>query len=259
MGAVNATPDSFSGDGLGTDVAAIVARALAMADAGAAIVDLGGESTRPGAAAVSAGDELARVLPALRALKGRIAIPISIDTMKAVVADAALSAGAAVVNDVSGLRDPALASVVARHGAWVVVMHNGWNLAPRPSGQDIVPAVIEELRRLVGVAIGAGVDRARIVVDPGLGFGKSPAESLELLRALPAIRGALAPHPVLVGPSRKRFIGAVLEVDVSDRLAGTLACVAVAAFLGAELIRVHDVAPAVHAARMGAALARGRA
>lgn len=269
MGVLNATPDSFAGDGLAGQVDALVARGLAQVQAGAEILDLGGESTRPGAAPVSADEELRRVLPALTSLVARVPVPLSIDSMKPAVAEAALAAGATMLNDVSGLREPALASVAASHGAWLVLTHNRWWSEPardhlggyfaRGGGGDVVLEVESALRALVERATAAGVAPERIVLDPGLGFGKSPGESLELLRRTAELRERLAPFPLLVGPSRKSFVGRALGLPVEERLEGTLACVAIAAFAGAEIIRVHDVAPAVRAARMAWAIRLGQA
>ncbi len=255
MGILNATPDSFGGDGLGRDVDALVERGRRHVREGAVMLDVGGESTRPGAAPVPEDEELARVLPVIERLAREVDATISIDTMKSGVADAAAAVGATVINDVSGLVDPRLAKVAARWKAWLVVTHNGWTHPGSGAETDIVEAVVAALERLAAVAIGAGVPRERVIVDPGLGFGKAPPESLALLRRIGEIRQRLRPHPVLVGPSRKGFIGWALGLDVSDRLEGTLACVAIAAYAGAEIIRVHDVAPAVRVARMAAAIA----
>ncbi|MGH3032853.1 MAG: dihydropteroate synthase, partial [Gaiellaceae bacterium] len=240
MGVLNATPDSFSGDGLDRDVDAIVARGRRQVAEGAAVLDLGGESTRPGSAPVSEADELARVIPALERLVREVDVPISIDTSKPAVALAAMRAGARIVNDVSGLRDPSLADVAARHGAWLVVMDNGWTRPPAERVGDIVEVVCDELRRLVAVAAAAGVPRERIVVDPGLGFGKTAEESLALLAATTEIREHLSPHLLLCGPSRKRFTGASIGLEAKDRLEASLGAVALAAYLGADVIRVHD-------------------
>lgn len=256
MGVLNATPDSFLGDGLDKDLAALLARARTQVEQGADILDLGGESTRPGASPVSVEEELMRVLPLTSALVQHVAVPLSIDTQKAAVAARALEVGASMLNDVSGLRDPDLAGVAAAHHAWLVLTHNGWTMGRTQLG-DVVVEVTDQLRRLIDVALSAGVPQARLIVDPGLGFGKTPAESLELLRRTSELRDALAPLPVLVGPSRKGFIGRVLGLPVEDRLEGSLACVAIAAFAGAELIRVHDVQPAVRTAHMAWAVRQG--
>jgi len=257
MGILNATPDSFSGDGLATHAEALVARAEAQVQQGADLLDLGGESSRPGARPVSAEDELERVMPVLTRLVQRVSVPLSIDTQKASVAARALDAGASMLNDVSGLHDPELAVVVAAHDAWLVITHNGWTMGRAQRGGDVLAEVVGGLHRLVELALSAGVPESRLIADPGLGFGKSPLESLELLRRTAELRDAVAPLPLLVGPSRKGFIGRALGLPVEQRLEGTLACVAIAAFAGAELIRVHDVQPAVRTARMAWAVRQG--
>lgn len=255
MGIVNVTPDSFSGDGVGTDRAALRELARRHIAAGAAILDVGGESTRPGAVPVGLAEELARVLPAIEALAGDHT-PISVDTSRAAVADAALAAGARIVNDVSAGGDPDLARVAATHRAWLVVTHNGWTLHDEGEG-DIVRRAGDALEGLTAQAVAAGLPVERVIVDPGLGFGKRPEETLELLRRLAELRVRFPGQPLLVGPSRKRFIGHVLGLDVGDRLEGTLACVALAVAAGADIVRVHDVLPAVRVARMARAIAAG--
>lgn len=253
MGIVNVTPDSFSGDGVGRDLAALRELARRHIAVGAAILDVGGESTRPGAVPVSLAEELARVLPAIVALAGGDT-PISVDTSRAAVAEAALGAGARIVNDVSALADRDLARVAAAHQAWLVVTHNGWTLRDE-GADDIVRRVGDALERLTAEAVAAGLPVERVIVDPGLGFGKRPEETLELLRRLPELRARFPHQPLLVGPSRKRFISHVLGLEVGDRLDGTLACVALAVAAGADIVRVHDVLPAVRVARMARAIA----
>ena len=255
MGILNATPDSFAGDGLANDLEGLLARGRAQRAEGAAIVDVGGESTRPGATPVPEHEEIARVLPLVERLARTIDVPISIDTSKPAVAEAALRAGARIVNDVSGVRDPRLAEAAARHGAWLVVMDNGWTRPTAPR-ESIVETVCAELARARDVALRAGVPRERIVVDPGLGFGKSAVESLALLAATAEIRSRLRPHLLLCGPSRKRFTGEPLGLGAGERLESTLGAVALAAFLGADMIRVHDVRESVRAAWLGAASAK---
>lgn len=236
----------------------MVARGHAQRAAGAAILDVGGESTRPGATPVPEDVELARVIPAVERLAVAGDVLVSVDTSKPAVAEAALRAGARVVNDVSGLQDERLAEVAARHGAWLVVTDNGWT-QPRERAGNIVDDVCAELRRLVEVARRAGVARERIVVDPGLGFGKTAEETLALVAATAEIRERLVPHLLLSGPSRKSFIGRALGLDdPRERLEGTLAAVAIAAFLGADVVRVHDVREADRAARLAAAAASAR-
>jgi len=267
MAILNLTPDSFSGDGLGTDVAAAVDRAAVAVAAGADILDVGGESTRPGAAAVSAAEETERVVPVIRALRARFDIPISVDTYKATVAAAAIAVGADMVNDVWGLRaDPEMAGVVARAGVPAVLMHNRSDAALArvvvgrgghyvgTNYHDLLGEVCQDLRGSVDLARAAGVPPSHILLDPGLGFGKTVAQNLDLLDQLATVR-ALG-YPVLVGPSRKSFIGLTLDVPPEDRLEGTAAAVAVAITRGADVVRVHDVAAMVRVARMTDAVVR---
>ncbi|MFN8632715.1 MAG: dihydropteroate synthase [Chloroflexota bacterium] len=275
MGILNITPDSFAGDGVAGGPDAAVARAEALVASGADILDVGGESTRPGHALVPEDVELARVLPVLQQLAGRIAVPISIDTRKARVAEAALAAGASVVNDVSGLTfDPRLAEVVSAAGAALIVGHwrrRGFGSSATPpdtvptytndqtaSGTpaDAVDFVADGLAESVRAATSAGMPRTRLIVDPGLGFGKAPPTSIALLGRLRELRARLG-LPMLVGSSRKGFIGAVLGREVGDRLAGSLATVAQSVAAGADAVRVHDVGPAVEVARMSEAIVYG--
>lgn len=252
---MNATPDSFSGDGV-LDERSLVERACSFAAEGAAIVDVGGESTRPGALPVDVAEELRRALLVIRALAGTVNVPISIDTMKAAVADAALAAGATILNDVSGLRDGQLAAVAARHGADLVLTHNGHTVRERGIAEtgDPVEDVVREIGRLTDAARRAGVREDRLIADAGLGFGKPARASLALLMRAAELRERLRPLPLLLGPSRKSFVGAALDLPIEERLEGTLACVAVAALAGVEIIRVHDVRPAVRVVRMVRAL-----
>jgi dihydropteroate synthase len=269
VGIVNVSPDSFSGDGL-ADAAAAVALGLRLADEGADLLDVGGASTRPGAPPVDPDEERRRVLPVVSALAARTALPLSVDTTSAAVARDALAAGAAVINDVSALAaDSLLAGAVRRAGATVVLMDNRLTLpgvaptwqAPRvPPGEDVVAAVGAHLSERVAAARRAGIAPERIVVDPGLGFGETTAQSLALLRDLARLRGhpGLAGLPLLVGPSRKGFIGRVLDLPVEERLEGTLAAVALAVAGGAAAVRVHDVRAAVRCCRVADAVVRGR-
>lgn len=255
MGILNMTPDSFSGDGLASSPEAALARAEAMIVAGADILDIGGESTRPGHELVPEEEELARVLPTIELLSGRVNVPISIDTRKARVAEAALAAGATIVNDVSGLLfDPRLPEVTARAGATLIVGH--WWRQPEEAPGDPVDWVCGGLIESVKRATAAGVPRSKIVVDPGLGFAKKVAVSLALLGRLRELRARLG-LPVLIGASRKSFIGRVLDQDVQDRLEGSLATVAMSVAVGADAVRVHDVEPAARVARMSEAVVYG--
>ena len=257
MGIVNATPDSFSDGGLFLDAGAAIAQALRLADEGADLVDVGGESTRPGAAPVPDDEELGRVVPVIAALRARaFPLPISIDTRKAAVARAALDAGADLVNDVSGLADPSLARVVAEAGAPIVLMHSRGtpeDMQRRAVYGDVVQEVAAELEQALGRAAAAGIPRERTILDPGLGFAKTAEHNLVLLARLDELR-ALG-RPILVGPSRKSFIGRIAgSAAPGDRLPGTLAAVTAAVVAGAELVRVHDVAAARQAALVAAAI-----
>jgi dihydropteroate synthase len=259
MGVLNVTPDSFSGDGV-MDPAAAVARGGELLAAGADIVDVGGESTRPGARPVSPEEELRRVIPVVEALARASGAVVSVDTTKAEVARQALAAGATIVNDVSALRaDRAMATVVAADGAPVVLMH-GYEGAstwpPRAGAGDIVAEVMAFLRERVEFAVAAGIPRGRILVDPGFGFGKTVAQNLELLRRLGELR-ALG-MPILIGPSRKGTLGRVLGgLPPQERLEGTAAAVTAAILGGADVIRVHDVRAIARVIRMADAIARG--
>jgi dihydropteroate synthase len=243
MAVLNATPDSFSGDGLCDDPERLVALACQAVADGAHILDLGAESTRPGASPVPIDEELRRVLAVLPSLAERVSVPISIDTQKPRVADTALSRGAVVLNDVSGLADADLASVAAEHGAYLVLTHNGWTTGRGAS-------IVETLEHLVERATRVGVAADRLILDPGLGYGKRSEESLGLLRDLGGLVERLRPFPILVGPSRKGFIGRVLDLPPDERLEGSLACAAIATLLGVSVLRVHDIRASVRAARM---------
>jgi dihydropteroate synthase len=256
MGIVNATPDSFSDGGRFLDPAAAVARALRLAGEGADVVDVGGESTRPGSPPVGEAEELRRVLPVIEALRARgFPLPISVDTTKPAVARAALAAGADLVNDVSCLADPDLARVAAAAAVPLVLMHTRGTpaeMASRAVYGDVIAEVGRELELALARAGAAGLARERVILDPGIGFAKTAEQSVELLARLPELR-ALG-RPLLVGPSRKSFIGAVTGAPVAERLPGTLAAVTAAVLAGAEWLRVHDVAEARQAARLAAAL-----
>jgi dihydropteroate synthase len=252
MGIVNVTPDSFSGDGLADDPHAAATYALQQEIDGADMVDLGGESTRPGATPVSVEEELRRVLPALHAMRAVLSVPISIDTTKAEVARQALAAGASIVNDVSGLHaEPAMAEVVREAKAGVIIMHSRRQRIHR----DVVTDVLHFLYSAIDEAVAAGIALTAIVVDPGFGFAKSPAENLMLLRRLSELKRL--GRPILVGTSRKSTIGKVLDLPVDQRLEGTAATVAVAIANGTDIVRVHDVRPMVRVARMTDAIVRG--
>ena len=253
MGVLNVTPDSFSDGGLYLDPAKALARALEIERAGADILDIGGESTRPGSAAISAADELARVLPVLEGLRGRLKIPISIDTCKASVGEQAVAAGAEVLNDVTALRaDPALAEVARRHRLPIVLMHmrgEPRTMQKGPFARHVVRDVAHGLRAAVARARKAGLAKSQIVLDPGIGFGKSYGQNLELLAYLTDL--ARLGYPLLVGTSRKSFLGHALGGAPEDqRQWATAATVAASILAGAHIVRVHDVAEMVQVARV---------
>jgi dihydropteroate synthase len=259
MGVVNVTPDSFSDGGRHLDPIAAVRHGLALAAEGADLLDVGGESTRPGASYVDAKVELGRVLPVIEGLSSATAVPISIDTRKAKVARAALDAGAAMVNDVSaGRDDPELLRLVAEAGVPMVLMHMQGTpraMQDAPHYDDVVAEVEAFLAERCAAARNAGVAATQLVVDPGIGFGKRDEHNYALLGFL--TRLARLGHPVLVGVSRKGFIGRALDLPVEQRLEGTEAAVAWAVARGARIVRVHDVAPIRRVVRMTEALMRG--
>lgn len=269
MGIVNVTPDSFAGDGVTPDPGRAVERALALEEAGADLVDVGGESTRPGAEPVSADEELRRILPVLDRLRGRVGVPVSVDTYKAEVARAALDHGADLINDVSGLAaGPGLAAAAAGAGAPLLLMHNrggSREMYRRARYRDVGSEVAAELRAAVDRAVAAGVPREQVVVDPGLGFAKRADATLAALADLPSLRSL--DRPILVGPSRKSFLTAALgDRRPAGREWGTAAAVAAAVWLGAHVVRVHQaaahvdvvrVADAIRAAAEAAAAGRG--
>jgi dihydropteroate synthase len=260
MGILNVTPDSFSDGGRFLDPDRAVEHALAMEAAGAAIIDIGGESTRWNAQAVATEVELDRVLPVIETLRTRLKVPISIDTRKAVVASAALDEGAAIVNDVSGLIfDRAMAHAVARADAALIVMHMRGVPATMDRlarYRDVVAEVCIFLERQADVAIAAGVRRSRIIVDPGLSFAKKPRHNLELIGGLSKL--CALGYPVVVGASRKRFVRRIAGDSESDVLFGTAVVNALAIVAGASIIRVHDPGPAAAVVKMAAALAEYR-
>jgi dihydropteroate synthase len=253
MGIINVTPDSFSDGGQLIDAGHAIEAGVRMAEEGADLLDVGGESTRPGAQPLDAGEERRRVLPVIEGLAARVSIPISVDTYKASVAEAAFSAGAAIVNDVSGLRyEPPLGQTVARHGAAIVLMHTRGrsnDMYQHASYLQVVDEVVDELRESIAFATGAGVPADRILVDPGLGFAKQPPHSYEALARLDAF--SELGRPLLVGPSRKGFLGrAIGTVPAAERDWATAAAVTAAVLAGTHIVRVHAVAPMVQVVRV---------
>jgi dihydropteroate synthase len=259
MGVLNVTPDSFSDGGLFFDAARAVARAEEMVEEGADILDVGGESTRPGGAPVSDEEELRRVVPVVEAVARKVGVPVSVDTTKAAVARAALDAGAEIVNDISGLRfDPSLADEAAREGAGLVLMHSRGGretLHAQDYAEDIWEEVTGALGRSIAEAVRRGVRRGCIALDPGIGFGKSQRQNLELLARLNRLADAFPDFPLLVGTSRKSFLGRITGLtEASERTHATTASVAAAVLRGAHVVRVHDVRAAVEASRVADAI-----
>jgi len=267
MGVVNLTPDSFSGDGLGDNIEGALEQAWRMIEEGADIIDVGGESTRPGSEPLSAEEELRRVIPVIRELAQRTEVPISIDTYKAKVAQEALAAGAHLVNDVWGLRmDPLLAEMAARHQVPVVLMHN--RSRPKDAVQterlggcylgveykDLMGDIIRELRETIALALESGIEWEKIIVDPGIGFGKTVEQNLTVMAELAELK--VLGRPILLGPSRKSFIGYTLDLPPDERIEGTAAAVAIGIANGADILRVHDVKEMARVARMTDAMVR---
>jgi dihydropteroate synthase len=262
MGVLNVTPDSFSDGGLFLDTDAAVARALEIERAGADILDIGGESTRPGSKGVSAKEELQRILPVLEKLRGKIKIPISVDTSKSEVAEAAAAAGAEILNDVTALRnDPRIVEVARRRKLPLILMHmrgEPRTMQKGPFAKDVIRDVLTGLRRAIALARRAGVTKSQIIIDPGIGFGKNYAQNLELLRRLPEL--SKLGYPLLLGTSRKSFIAHILRTqsqqasEADDRIWGTAATVAASVLQGAHIVRVHDVAEMVQVARVADAI-----
>jgi dihydropteroate synthase len=258
MGILNVTPDSFSEDGRFFDPEQAVRHAAQMVRDGADVVDVGGESTRPGSDAVPADEELRRVLPVIDQIgEQHPNLPISIDTRKAEVADRALAAGATIVNDVSAGADPEMFDVAREHDAAIVLMHmkgEPKTMQQSPEYQDVVGEVHEFLRERIEAAEFAGIDAERIAIDPGIGFGKNLEHNLELMRGIEAFLDL--GRPVLIGPSRKRFIGAILDVPEDERVEGTIGAVMWLVSRGAHVVRVHDVREVVRAVRVIDAIVR---
>ena len=257
MGVVNVSPDSFSGDGIGDDVQAAVDCARRLEEEGADIIDVGGESTRafagrPQYTPISDEEELQRIMPVLERLVPQVSVPVSVDTYKSGVARRALEAGVSMLNDIWGLKqDPVLAEVAASFNVPIILMHNQVGT----HYQDLLSDMKASLERSVRQALDAGVPQERIILDPGIGFGKTPEHNLEVLRRLKELK-ALG-YPLLIGPSRKSFIGLVLDLPIDERIEGTAATVALSIAHGVDIVRVHDVQAMVRVARMTDAIVRG--
>ncbi len=260
MGVINVTPDSFSDGGQFFEKERAIEQALQLAGDGADLIDIGGESTRPYSKGISADEEMSRVIPVVEALKKELRIPISIDTLKAQVAKEALHCGASMVNDISALRsDPEMASVVAEAGVPVILMHmkgTPADMQAHPTYDDVTAEILFFLREAMNRAVSKGIPRERIILDPGIGFGKSFDHNLELLKELGRFQCLEA--PILVGSSRKAFIGRILDKKVHERDTGTMATVAAAVMNGAHIVRVHNVKQAVETVRVIDAIKRGK-
>ncbi len=260
MGILNVTPDSFSDGGLYFSKDSAVEQALKMQDEGADIIDIGGESTRPGAEKVSFKEEIKRIVPVIEALAKKIKIPISVDTYKSAVAEAAISAGASIINDISGLRfDPKMPKVAAKYKVPAVIMHikgTPKNMQKNPTYKALIPEIIDYFYEGIEIARDAGILDDKIIIDPGIGFGKTVEHNLEIIKRLNEFAGF--EKPILIGPSRKSFIGKTLgDLPVTERLEGTAAAVAVGIFNGANIIRVHDVKEMVRVAKIADGIKRG--
>jgi dihydropteroate synthase len=252
MGIINVSPDSFSGDGLAT-VDAAVAQAQRFVDEGADILDVGGESTRPSSAPITVDEELQRVIPVLERLAGRVSVPLSVDTYKYEVARRALDAGADMLNDIWGLKqEPRLAELTAEQGVPIILMSNQRDKPVK----NIVSAVLSDLQRAIDLALNAGVPWEKIIVDPGVGFGKTLEQNLELVRRLDELK--VLGRPILLGTSRKSMIGLVLDLPTEERLEGTAASIAIGIDRGADMVRVHDVKQMIRVCKMSDAIVRGK-
>lgn len=271
MGILNVTPDSFSGDGVATNEEDVIAKAVAQAKQfvadGADIIDIGGESTRPGSTPVDAAEEMARVIPVIKAVRQAVAVPISIDSYRASVAEAALAAGANWLNDVWGARmDPGMATLAAQANCPIVLMHN--RSKPKDVAQeeklggrfigvnydDLIADIKRELQESIDICLKAGVQTSQIILDPGIGFGKTVKQNLQLLTQLNQFK--TMGFPILIGPSRKSFIGYTLDLPPDQRVEGTAATVAIGIDRGADIVRVHDVQAMARVARMTDAVVR---
>ena len=251
MGILNVTPDSFSGDGVRNDVGLALEQALRFQNDGADIIDVGGESTRPGSIPVDLNEERRRVIPVVRSLVSKLSIPISVDTYKPRLAEEAIGAGAAMINDTWGLKhDISMASIVSHGNVPVILMHNQDGV----EYSDLIPDVIDSLSKSIEYAIDSGIREENIILDPGIGFGKTPSQNLQLIRRLGEIKAM--GFPVLIGTSRKSTLGLVLDLPVDDRLEGTAATVAISIANGVDIVRVHDVREMKRVSLMSDAIVR---
>ncbi len=257
MGIVNVSPDSFAGDGIHSSAIALE-QAVRMVQEGADIIDVGGESTRPGSTPISLDEELSRVVPVVQSIRRDLSVPLSVDTYKYEVAKAAVEAGADIINDIWGLKkEPRLAELAAQHGTAMVLMSNQRDVSPNHDVEfdDIVRVVRHDLERAASEAVAHGVPANRIIIDPGIGFGKTQPQNLLLLRRLRELRDL--PYPLLVGTSRKSVLGYVLQLPAAERFEATAATMALAIDRGADIVRVHDVKEMWRVCRVTDAIVRG--
>lgn len=260
MGILNVTPDSFSDGGLFFNAEDAVKQALRMQEEGADIIDIGGESTRPGAQKITVKEEIRRIVPVIESLAREVSAPISVDTYKSAVAEAAISAGASIINDISGLRfDAEMPGVAARHKVPVVIMHikgTPKNMQQNPVYNALIPEITDYLYGCIEIAREAGIPDNMIIIDPGIGFGKTVEHNLEIIRRLKEFEGF--EKPILLGPSRKSFIGKIIGgLPATERLEGTAAAAAIGIFNGANIIRAHDVKEMVRVAKISDGIKRG--
>lgn len=261
MGILNVTPDSFSDGGIYFDKSSAIQRAIQMVDEGADIIDIGGASTRPGSEPISIEEEIKRTIPVIESISGKLTIPISIDTYRAEVAEEALNAGASMVNDISGLRfDPKMSHVVAKHNVPLVIMHikgTPKDMQNNPQYEALIPEIMDYIREGIRIALRAGVREDMVIIDPGIGFGKTFDHNLKIIKNLHEFTSLQ--KPILIGVSRKAFIGKLLnDAPPLERLEGTASATAISIFNGANIIRVHDVAEMLKVVKVADAIKWGR-
>ena len=252
MGIINVSPDSFSGDGFDSDIAGVIKQGVTFQTEGADILDLGAQSTRPGHLEITEKAELDRLIPALDALVNNVDIPISIDTYKPAVAKAAMESGASIINDIWGLKhDPNIAQIAAEHEVPIILMHN----QSTTDYNDLIANILESLNHSIELALQSGVSKTNIIIDPGIGFGKTPDQNLEIIKRLKEF--STLGVPILIGTSRKSTIGYILDTPPNERLEGTASTIALSIAAGVDIIRVHDVREMVRVSRMTDAIIRG--
>lgn len=254
MGILNVTPDSFSDGGNYYNIDKAINHAKEMVDNGADIIDIGGESTRPGHSSVNSEEEIKRVIPVVKRLINEINVPISVDTSKAIVAEKALEAGAHIINDVWGLtKDDNMARVIAKYNAPVIIMHNQNGTEYKT---DIIESIIDFLKKSIDLALENGISKDRIIIDPGIGFGKTPEQNIQVMNRIDELK--ILGYPILLGTSRKSMIGKILDLPVNERIEGTLATTVIGIMKGVNIVRVHDIKENLRASKVADAIVRGR-